>query len=227
MELNDYDYPVDDYEPRPKASQQVAAQKRRTTNNEGRATEDTPSTIPVRRYVPYIVGAAVLIVAILVTQRQFDRAPVPLAITPGPSTAAFLAASTAAPAPLSATPAAIRTIGAYAAPDGLLLGQIDETREITPVAHYGAGWVQADVSGSGLVWLRVSDVPDLALTGPDLAPVAQAGQGSTIDTSNRPNEWEPPAPHVAPTGQKPADDRAARYATAVARDKQTHGQKGP
>lgn len=197
MKLTDYQDP-DAYTPRPKASQTVAAQKRAQRHD----TEPiTPVALPTRRYaVPFGIGAIVLILLMIgaasyqLTQLGSAR---PLAVTPGPSTAAFLEAPTSAPAPSAAPTAAPRTIGAYAAPDGLLLGQIEEDRTITPVAHYGSGWIQADVAGSGVVWLRASDVPNLALTGPDLAPVAaqppaQTGRGLTLDTSGQ-GGWEPPA----------------------------------
>jgi len=104
---------------------------------------------------------------------------------------------TVPPARPTAAPTAepVRMLGAYAAPDGALLGQIEETRAITPTAHYGGGWVQADVSGSGRVWLRAGDMPSLALVGPDLAPRAEISQAEA------PAAWNPPAPvvEVAPT----------------------------
>lgn len=93
---------------------------------------------------------------------------------PQPRPAAMQASgdSAAKPSPLPATPPAVagRLLIAFASPDGVILGAIESTRAITPTAHYGDTWIQADVAGSGLVWLRASDAPDLALTGPDLAP---------------------------------------------------------
>lgn len=76
------------------------------------------------------------------------------------------------PSPIPATPPAVtgRLLIAFASPDGEVLGAIESTRLITPTAHYGDSWIQADVQGSGLVWLRTSDSPALAITGPDLAP---------------------------------------------------------
>ena len=230
MDLHDYDYP-DAYAPDPRASQRVAAQQRAQP---GRPTHDTEPIAPLklnaRRYVPFGIGALVLIVLMIgAASYQLGRLPTatPLAITPGPSTAAFLAAPTPSPAATTAPTATPRTIGAYAAPDGLLLGQIEEDREIIPVAHYGSAWVQADVHGSGRVWLRAQDVPDVAITGPDLAPVAaqppQTGRGPNVS-----NEWTPPAPVAAPAfGSKPADDRAARHAAARLRNQQqpAHGSK--
>jgi hypothetical protein len=83
--------------------------------------------------------------------------------TPG-STAQPTAAATAAPA----TP--VRLLAAFASPDGLTLGTIEATRPYTVTAHYGDAWVQADVQGSGLIWLRAADLSGVAIVGPDLAP---------------------------------------------------------
>ena len=69
------------------------------------------------------------------------------------------------------SPIAVAMLPAYAAPD-VPLGQIESTRAITPVAHFGEDWIQAIVSGSGRIWLRASDWPDLAIVGLDLAPRA-------------------------------------------------------
>jgi hypothetical protein len=75
---------------------------------------------------------------------------------------------TAEPTAGLATP--VRLLAGFASPDGARLGQIEATRAITPVAHFGQDWIQADVAGSGRIWLRASDWPALAIVGPDLAP---------------------------------------------------------
>lgn len=100
-------------------------------------------------------------------------------------------------APPTAAPA--RMLGAYAAPDGMLLGQIEETRPYTPTAHFGDAWVQADVAGSGLVWIRAADMPGMALSGPDLAPAPQP----QIVYVNAPAPAQAPA-QAAPTYSAPA-----------------------
>jgi len=99
-------------------------------------------------------------------------------VAPAQIERAVIMPPTAAPARPTVAPTTepVRMLGAYAAPDGALLGQIEETRAITPTAHYGGDWVQADVSGSGRVWLRAGDMPNLALVGPDLAPPPPAPQ---------------------------------------------------
>lgn len=244
MQIEDYETP-DPYTPDPRASQRVAAQKRAQTQD-----DDAEPIEPLsrrRRYaVPFGVGAIVLI-ALMIGAASYQLAQLgsarPLAVTPGPSTQAFLgtpaqafgsdpvASAVAAQDGSGATEAPEHTIAAYAAPDGLLLGPIEVDRTIVPVAHYGSGWIQADVDGSGRVWLRKGDVPNVAITGPDLAPMAaqpaQTGRGLPADTSEQ-SDWTPPEAAPEPvTGQKEAPDRAAHHAAAVARDHETHGQKGP
>jgi hypothetical protein len=117
--------------------------------------------------------------------------------TPGTATAPPLRQTTAptlqptsAPTAAPATP--VRLLAAFAAPDGITLGTIEATRPMTPTAHYGDGWIQAQVQGSGLIWLRAADLPGVALTGPDLAP-----------------RWPVPAPAVQPATAAPAPTRCA------------------
>lgn len=119
----------------------------------------------------------------------------------------------AAPAPAHPTPVAtvapIAMLDAFAAPDGVRLGAIEATRVITPVAHFGADWIQADVTGSGRIWLRKRDWPALAITGADLEPRApiyvaapQTGQGMTLDQDSTVNAAETtatPAPSYIDT----------------------------
>jgi hypothetical protein len=96
----------------------------------------------------------------------------PAALPVRPAATAPIEERTVLPSPLPATPTALagRLLVAFAAPDGVPLGAIESTRAITPTAHYGSDWIQADVAGSGLIWLRAGDIPALAITGPDLAP---------------------------------------------------------
>jgi hypothetical protein len=227
MDLHDYVDPADPYTPRPKASQAVAAARRALG-----PAPDAPVVrgTPVRQYLPFGIGALVLIVLMIAAASwQLSRMPAkPLQLAPTDAPARALAAPpTTAPAPTSASTPAAATIGAYAAPDGLLLGQIEADRPITPVAHYGVGWI-AYQDGAGLVWVRAVDRPDLALAGPDLAPrtaaLPQTGQGFTLDQGG---VHPPLAVESRATGQKEAPDRAARHAAAVARDQEAHGQKAP
>lgn len=217
MDLNNYEptaAPIDQT-PRPRASQDVAARKR------ARQDDDPELTTPAQRSHRTLLGAgAALLIILMIGAAAYQLAKLPsarpLQITPEPAQAFQKQPQEAAPAPTSEAIAPERTVDAYAAPDGLLLGQIETTREIIPVAHYGSAWV-AYQDGAGLVWVRAADAPGVALTGPDLAPA----RGPTVSN-------DPPAVAPEPSkGTKPAPDRAARYATAVARDRETHGQKGP
>lgn len=111
-------------------------------------------------------GVAIVAVVILAWAWLTPSAPT-AAPTARPTLIPTLAA-TAAPTAAPAT--AVRLLAAFAAPDGLTLGTIEATREITPVAHFGDAWIQAEVAGSGLIWLRAADLPGVDLVGPDLAP---------------------------------------------------------
>lgn len=193
------------YTPRHKASQAVAAAKRA---RQGGDDPEPLTPLAARRYVPFGVGAIVLIV-LMIGAASYQLAQLssakPLQITPAaPAPARAFGTGpkispTASQEARTDPTATIRTIGAYASPDGVLLGQIEEDREIVPVAHYGDAWVQADVAGSGLVWLRASDVPHLALTGPDLAP-APVGRGLTVNN----DDWTPPEPTPEPPAEPAA-----------------------
>lgn len=115
-----------------------------------------------------LIGVALLIVFALAVWRvsfSEDAAPASLPRIP---TAVPVATQTRGDAVLPPSPIPARMLPAYSAP-GVPLGQIEATRAITPVAHFGADWI-AYRDGSGLVWLRASDWPRLAITGPDLAP---------------------------------------------------------
>ena len=63
-----------------------------------------------------------------------------------------------------------RAVVAYDAPNGNVLGAIDAGRAYQVLARYGADWLQADVVGSGVVWLRSADVLDLPAGLADVQP---------------------------------------------------------
>lgn len=164
-----------------------------------------------RQYVPLAVGAAIIVVAMLILVTHQLNTPVkPLQTTPRPTQP-----RTPAPAALWAEPTATaaptaepRQIDAYAAPDGVLLGPIEATRPMAPVAHFGSTWVQVRADGSGLVWLRRSDVPDLDVSSlPDLTPPTPAPRADYAPAQN----WIAPA--VAPPEQ-PAPEPTAPPAPA-------------
>jgi hypothetical protein len=213
MQIEDYTDPTDPYAPRKGASKLAAAAKRERQDDE----PITPRVIPARRYVPFGVGAIVLIVLMIGAATYQLPGARPLAIATAPARmfqTSHQASQEARTATIAPTPLPAVMIPAYASPVGALLGEITADRQIVPVAHYGTGWI-AYQDGAGLVWLRASDRPDLALIGPDLAP---AGRGLT--TSNEPKA--PPPPAEPDKGTKQAPDRAARHAAAVARERQQH-----
>lgn len=151
---------------------------------------------PTKGEIASMIGMGLLLIALL-GYLYVSRASAPAVSLRSPATAPATPAATVQPSGdgtvtpspiLAATPAVTgRLLIAFAAPDGQPLGAIEATRAITPTAHYGDGWIQADVQGSGLVWLRASDSPDLAIVGPDLAPRQSA-----------------PAPAAAPAARQPA-----------------------
>ena len=126
-----------------------------------------PTKRPMSRaeYIGLSIVAIALAIVFVVWLGSSGERP---AVAPQPAPAAPQEYGGRTPVP-PPTPEAVM-LPAFAAPDGAELGQIEATRAITTVAHYGADWIQADVQGSGLVWLRVSDWPQLAIVGPDLAP---------------------------------------------------------
>lgn len=178
MELSDLDN-----DPRPKASQVVAAKYR----TQGTIRPLLPAPLQ-RNITPIAIGTVVLLLAIALTSVRPTIAPTaPEQRTTGMSAFTPPDQPTAAPAP-TAEPEEERLL-VYGAPNGAVLGPIERDRQIRAVAHYGEGWIQADVEGSGLVWIRLVDLPSLPITGPDLAPkpAPQTGQGQP---------WIPPAPAV-------------------------------
>lgn len=124
--------------------------------------------VPMPRALIVLACGGLIGLLLIVVTIRFGA--VPSRITPRPS-AATATAQPSTPAPAAAATAApVLTLPAYAAPNEAPRWQIESTRAITPTAHYGTDWIQADVSGSGVIWLKASDWPQLAVIGPDLAP---------------------------------------------------------
>ncbi len=150
-------------------------------------TDDRRPTTKVMLTRQDVISMAIVVPLLIVALLYISNSPSAPAI-PAPVATAVGTVPTAAPLP-TAPPVAM--LPAFAAPSGAQLGQIEDTRQITPTAHFGADWIQADVAGSGLIWLRAADFPALAVVGPDLAPkaaVAPAAPPPAVDTP----EPEPP-----------------------------------
>lgn len=63
-----------------------------------------------------------------------------------------------------------RAVVAYDSPNGSVIGAIEQGRPYSVLARYGSDWLQADVSGSGVVWLKADQVLDLPDGLVDLEP---------------------------------------------------------
>jgi hypothetical protein len=173
-----------------------------------------------------VLIVAVLAVAALTTPLWRPSAPIAIAAAvPTPALSYILIATVPAQPTADRASAALlgghvlaRAVVAYDSPSGRVIGAIDSGHSYTVVARSGADWLQADVQGSGVVWLKTSDVFDLPQGLADLAPTATP---QTVYVS------APAAPAPAPTYQvdnapaadvlgppptQSADDRAADQA---------------
>lgn len=157
-------------------------------------TADTPPTEvapALKQPASKAEQALLLVVALIVIGIAVYRFGVggdvaPAAPSQAPATAQTSGDSTAIASPIPAV-----MLPAFAAPD-VPLGSIEATRAITPVAHFGDDWIQADVSGSGRIWLRASDWPALAIVGPDLAPRRAAPAPAAAPAPFVPEATPPP-----------------------------------
>jgi hypothetical protein len=88
------------------------------------------------------------------------------------ATQAAVVPPTAVPVQVAAVlPNALRrAVVAYDAPAGNVLGAIEQGRAYSVLARYGSDWLQADVVGSGVVWLKADQVLDLPPGLADLQP---------------------------------------------------------
>lgn len=90
---------------------------------------------------------------------------------------------TAVPAAQVATvlPNALRrAVVAYDSPNGSVIGAIEQGRAYQVLARFGNDWLQTDVTGSGVVWLRSADVLDLPADLADLQPPPVAPQPQVV-----------------------------------------------
>ncbi len=148
-----------------------------------------------------------LLLIALVVYLAFVPARVPAVPATPPAAPPDRGDGTRGPSPLPAAPPAPparagRLLIAFAAPNGEPLGAIESTRAITPTAHYGDEWIQADVAGSGRIWLRASDAPDLPIVGPDLAPRRVAPQAVPAVVAPPPTPEPQPPCLTAGTGEQ-------------------------
>lgn len=139
----------------------------------------SPAQQPSARSVPPRVLIAALICGLLLTIALIVLISRIVPDAPRPAPAATVAAPPSpavTPAPTAAA-ALPRSVVAFAAPNGDVLGPIDAGRAYSFTGRYGDGWVQIDAGGaSGRVWVRradlaidASDEQAIERT-PDLAP---------------------------------------------------------
>ena len=139
--------------------------------------------------------------------------PVLIVTTPTP-TRTPVATVTPVARTLATEPRLSAAVVAYDAPHGNVLGPIDADRAYTVTARYGTDWLQADINGSGLVWIRSREIGAVTVAGalPDLRPaptaeivyvmqdVPQPIELSKLDSAPAP---QPPAAQPTPIREKP------------------------
>ena len=135
--------------------------------------------------------------------------PVLIVTTPTPTSTPVATATTTAGARVQVTtPHLSAAVVAYDAPEGNVLGPIDADRAYTITARYGTDWLQADIDGSGLVWIRSQELGTVTVAGalPDLrpAPTAEVIYMMQAQPGARAREEQhkvilPPAPAAQPT----------------------------
>lgn len=101
--------------------------------------------------------------------------PILIVSTPTPVHTPIATATPPAPTPTTGTQLNAAVV-AYDAPGGNVLGSLDAQRNYTITARYGVDWLQAEVEGSGLVWIRSNELGMVIVAAslPDLRPTPTA-----------------------------------------------------
>lgn len=101
--------------------------------------------------------------------------PILIVSTPTPAHTPVATVTPPAPTPTMGTRLNAAVV-AYDTPSGNVLGSLDAQRSYTITARYGTDWLQAEVEGSGLVWVRSNELGSItvAATLPDLRPAPTA-----------------------------------------------------
>lgn len=189
-------------EPTPAFAQAISPGAR--TPLAGGAASARASTPRSRESVTIIAGAVVLVLVLLavvgVLERLAPRATTATATTP---TTLPTAAATALPRPTSAPAVSHRlprALVAYDAPDGNTLGAIEPGRVYTPTAQLNTEWIQLEVAGSGLIWVKATDLPEVQMTDlPTVTPEQPTARPATAAPAAAPAEPAAPCtPETAP-----------------------------
>lgn len=144
-----------------------------------------------------------------------------------PTTGMVIVFATAQPL-LVPTAAAIRTaeqhgnttnraLVAYDAPDGQALGAIEAGRTYQVLASYGASWLQADVTGSGVVWLRAADLLGAPGGLVDLQPTP-APRIVVVSAPVPAPAYTPPTPDFQQMSEPPAPPPLSDHQAQIMRD---------
>ena len=134
--------------------------------------------------LPVPVAAAICVFALLAIAGLVGQLRAAGHIAPAPTPALDPIIIIASPLPQGIPPTAVPAaqvaavlpntlrgaVVAYDAPAGNVLGAIEAGRTYALLARYGAEWLQADVAGSGVVWLKADQVLDLPPGLADLEP---------------------------------------------------------
>jgi len=154
--------------------------------------------VPMPRSLISLIGGGLIGLVLIGLTIRFGAVPQPI-MPPRAATVPSAAPAAAARAPIPQRPTpGVAMLPAYGAPNEAPRWQIEATRVITPLAHFGSDWIQADVAGSGVIWLRAADWPQLGMVGADLAvrPTAPPIPPEVPMVATPP----PPPPPCAQTG---------------------------
>ena len=118
--------------------------------------------------LPTPVAATICIFALLAIAGLIGKIHTPaVAVQPTPALPIIVIATTKPQPPTPAAQVAAvapnalrRAVVAYDAPANVL-GAIEQGRVYSVLVRFGTEWLQADVSGSGVVWLKADQVLDL------------------------------------------------------------------
>lgn len=159
----------------------------------------------------FVVAVLVFVIAGAISTVSHIRSEQVAAIQPTPALPIIILASPLPVVPPTAAPvaqvAAIganvlpRAVTAWAAPDGAVLGAIEAGRPYRAVASFGAAWLQVEVEGSGVVWLRVAE-----LYGGEVADLAPVPAPQVVYVSAPAYAAPTPAPQYMVTNDNPPAD---------------------
>ena len=208
-------------------------QKFHTTGNTTKLQRLYDVTVDYWRDFRYhVLGILLSSLVVAVLLHQPPPPPLqPVIIVATPSTVPTPSIPTATLVSRSTETRLSAAVVAYAAPNGNVLGPIEADRAYTIIARYGNDWLQADVAGSGQVWLRSAELGTVTIAADlsDLQPPPTAavvyvvqevppptGMTPVAHASASPREGEQPTPiREKPTLVLRPGTEYLRFPTAV------------